>query len=107
MFGVDLPIWLIPILKVLGGPALIWILRNLVPGMVKKHLPAAWQPAVAAFINVIVAIATGADPAMSISALTEALVTLLQTLGVIKGLDFVYGKVYAVTAAEKKKILYA
>lgn len=92
--------FLIPLLKMVGGPALVWCLRQFLPSLVSKF-PAWAQPITACVVNVIVAVASGVDPVNSIAALIEAIKVAVETLGAVKALDLAKGKQNTITAGEK------
>lgn len=95
--------YLTPVLKLVVGPALIWALRQFAPTIIKKF-PVWLQPVAAALINIVIAVATGTDPVLSIAALVEAIKVAVETGGVVKGIDLVKGRVNTVTAEEKAKL---
>ena len=64
--------------------------------------PAWQQPALAAAVNVVIAVASGADPAMSVSALLSALQTTVETGGLVKIMDMLKGKTRVVSETDKK-----
>lgn len=91
---------IITLLKLAGGPALVFILRKVAPVFLKKA-PGALQPVLASIINVVIAISTGADPVMSLAALVEAVQYFVGTLGVVKTADLFTGNSNTVNDNEK------
>jgi hypothetical protein len=91
---------LLPILKLVAGPALVWLIRTFLPKLTAA-LPAWAQPIAAAVVNIIVAVASGADPVTSVTALVEAIKAAVLTLGAVKALDLAAGNQNVITAGEK------
>jgi hypothetical protein len=91
---------LLPILKLVAGPALVWLIRTFLPKLTAA-LPAWAQPIAAAVVNIVVAVASGVDPVNSIAALVEAIKAAVLTLGAVKTIDLAAGKANVVTAGEK------
>ena len=98
---------IIGLLKMLGGPGLVLVLRKVAPVFLKKA-PAALQPILAAVVNVVIAISTGVDPVLSLAALVEAVKVFFATGGIVKfGIDMPKGKSNTVTGNDKAFIDHA